>query len=287
MPSLRPDLRLVHKVIRRASATLLLLGAAALPAAAQGGVSEPLPVLDADVPVAANPTSLNEKVQVLVELSDAPAAAVYGAVLHDKHRSVADAAIAAVAAGRAQVALIAPKQAALSAQLQRFNATEIYRVSKAMNGIAIQVEAGQVAQIRRLPGVKAVHIIEQEYPTNAVSMPFLGVPNLWGNTLGLPQGLTGTGIKIGIIDTGIDYQHANFGGTGLLADYMANPRTTIAPGLFPTAKVVGGTDFAGDAYTGANAPVPDPNPMDCNGHGSHVSGTAAGFGVTASGATFA
>jgi subtilisin family serine protease len=33
-------------------------------------------------------------------------------------------------------------------------------------------------------------------------------------------------------------------------------------------------------------PVPDPNPLDCNSHGSHVSGTAAGFGV-ANGATYA
>ena len=50
--------------------------------------------------------------------------------------------------------------------------------------------------------------------------------------------------------------------------------------------MVGGTDFAGDAYSGGNVPVPDVNPMDCNGHGSHVSGTAAGYGVTAAGATF-
>ncbi len=56
--------------------------------------------------------------------------------------------------------------------------------------------------------------------------------------------------------------------------------------MFPTVKVAGGVDLAGDAYTGSNAPVPDANPMDCNGHGSHVSGSAAGYGVTAAGATF-
>jgi len=36
----------------------------------------------------------------------------------------------------------------------------------------------------------------------------------------------------------------------------------------------------------AHTPQPDPNPLDCNGHGSHVAGTAAGFGVTAAGTTF-
>jgi subtilisin family serine protease len=32
--------------------------------------------------------------------------------------------------------------------------------------------------------------------------------------------------------------------------------------------------------------MPDPNPLDCAGHGSHTSGTAAGFGVTSAGTTF-
>ena len=54
----------------------------------------------------------------------------------------------------------------------------------------------------------------------------------------------------------------------------------------------GGTDFAGDAYDASSSdpatatPHPDPNPLDCNSHGSHVAGTAAGFGVTSAGATF-
>jgi subtilisin family serine protease len=54
-------------------------------------------------------------------------------------------------------------------------------------------------------------------------------------------------------------------------------------------KVKGGTDLVGDDYNAdvaGSVPVPDPNPLDCNGHGSHVSGTAAGFGVTNDGATY-
>jgi subtilisin family serine protease len=88
--------------------------------------------------------------------------------------------------------------------------------------------------------------------------------------------------------------HANFGGPGTEAAFNAIVRTdrsNSAP-YFPGSKVVEGYDFAGDAYDPpAVGPSPDNNPLDCasslgGGHGSHVAGTAAGFGVTAAGATY-
>jgi uncharacterized repeat protein (TIGR01451 family) len=171
---------------------------------------------------------------------------------------------------------------------------EIYRVRRALNGIAVLATPDKAAAFRRLGGVKAVRPIAPEIPHNRTSVPFLGAPALWQSTTPVPAGLKGQGVRIGIIDTGIDYLHGDFGGTGLLADYeqaaadSAGWTTTpgSGPGRFPTAKIAGGWDFAGDAYTGASVPAPDPNPMDCQGHGSHVAGTAAGFGVTAAGATY-
>ena len=71
------------------------------------------------------------------------------------------------------------------------------------------------------------------------------------------------------------------------------PTRCRRPSLWLAARVKGGIDLVGDTYNAdpddpAYQPVPhpDPNPLDCNGHGSHVAGTAAGSGVTAAGATY-
>ncbi|KAJ3521240.1 hypothetical protein NMY22_g12392 [Coprinellus aureogranulatus] len=72
------------------------------------------------------------------------------------------------------------------------------------------------------------------------------------------RGFFGKGIKIAIIDSGIDYMHPLLGGR-------------IGPGH----KVAGGYDFVGDDYDGFNEPMPDDDPADCMGHGTHVSGIIA------------
>ena len=238
------------------------------------------------------------RIQVMVELEDPSAAVVFAQAMQGAVRTDQRARAAAGAASKAQVLRIQAAQESVARALAApsVDARELFRVSKALNGIAVAIDAAKLRNLQKTPGVKRVLPILPEYPTNSTSVPFLGTPNVWANTIGLPAGADGTGIRIGIIDTGIDYLHPDFGGPGATAaDYTAEKTDTsgfttlgtAVGGPFPTAKVVGGTDFAGDAYNGNTVPVPDPNPMDCNGHGSHVSGTAAGFGMTTGGATFA
>jgi len=247
-----------------------------------------------EIPIVAG-AAQEGRIQVLVEFNDPPAARVYGEVLRQsmaEHRSTGDATASAMRAARDQIGKISAVQDRFMAALPSNGSPEVvYKVQKAYNGISLYVDAAEAGRLRSLPGVRAVHRVEIEYPTTSTSVPFIGAPNLWENNIGLPSTLTGAGIKLGIIDTGLDYMHADFGGTGLLADYQTestNSAGFTTNGSFPTGKVAGGTDLAGDAYTGsATPPVPDPNPMDCNGHGSHVAGIAGGYGVTAAGTTFA
>jgi uncharacterized repeat protein (TIGR01451 family) len=287
------------RVSRLTALLLVCLGSLAL-AAAAGAVSRPVagpPAVDLATAEGLPPgldhalVTDDGRIQVVVELQDPPAAVVFAQALQGASRKDARALAAAAAATKAQVSKIRAAQDSVGRALASpsLRAREVYRVAKALNGISVAIDPRTLPDILKIPGVKRVVPVLPEHPTSASSVPFLGTPNVWANTIGLPAGADGTGIRIGIIDTGIDYLHGDFGGTGALADYQTESTNTAnftTAGSFPTAKVVGGTDFAGDAYTGSNAPAPDANPMDCNGHGSHVSGTAAGFGVTSAGATF-
>ncbi|MCM2353756.1 MAG: S8 family serine peptidase [Pseudobdellovibrio sp.] len=96
-------------------------------------------------------------------------------------------------------------------------------------------------------------------------------------------GLTGKGIRVGVIDTGIDYTHSMFKGVGTAEAYKAIDPAKEALG-FPSEKIRGGVDLVGTEYDSASpdffhrVPKPDLNPLDEGGHGTHVAGTIAGIG---------
>jgi subtilisin family serine protease len=251
------------------------------PVASRQSVTTPVPV----------------RVRLLLELAASPVAQVYAAVLHQDPAATTNANNA----GRTQLARIEQAQQALLAQLNSIHATPIYRLQRVLNAVAVEVNADQQARLAALPGVVQVRPLVQHQRGNARSVPLIGTPALWATG---PGGTTGEGISIGIIDSGIDYTHAGLGGSGLTSEFGGNNGLVISDtasinNFGPGKKVRGGYDFAGDRYAADCSPAseangfcsrqaqPDPDPFDrCDGHGTHVAGTAAGNGVLNSGAAY-
>lgn len=166
--------------------------------------------------------------------------------------------------------------------LEQLGVADTQSISLTANALVVNIDASQIAEIEALPGVRAVVPDQIGYLDNANSVPFINAVSAWQAA----GGYTGTGVRIGIIDSGIDYTHANFGGSGDPAVFTANNTFTIADIGFNGSKVVGGYDFVGSSWVSGGPLVGDDDPVDCNGHGSHVAGTAAGFGVDDSGNTY-
>ena len=185
------------------------------------------------------------------------------------------------------------QQDGLRGSIESLGGTVVANFQTAYNGIKVRIAHDRAKELAALPGVVAIRPLQLMRPQNVRSVPFIGTPAVWQSL-----GLHGEGVKIAIIDTGIDYTHANFGGPGTPAAYtVAHAAETMPadPRFFgPSApRVKGGIDLVGDSYNAdPNSPAyqpiphPDPNPLDCNGHGSHVAGTAAGSGVTSAGTTY-
>lgn len=183
------------------------------------------------------------------------------------------------------VAELESDQAAVLSQISTGREADVKQIgdsfTKVLNGFMLNVPARMLSEIRAIPGVKTVSQAP-EYKLNhevnlESSVPLIGAEDVWNY-----GDATGKGITVAVIDTGIDYTHAAFGGLGDPAVYAANDPTVIEPGTFPTAKVVGGYDFAGTDYDAGepalSVPVPDDDPLDEGGHGTHVASTIAGWG---------
>jgi len=190
------------------------------------------------------------------------------------------------------------EQAAIRPQIEAAGGKILGTFQSAVNGIKVRIASNRIGALSAIPGVVGVKGVNRYERENVIGVPRVGSPAVWA---GLP-GYRGEGVKVAIIDTGIDFTHANFGGPGTPAAYNAAKAANTAaadPLLFgPLApRVKGGIDLVGDDYDADNTaptyqpiPHPDSNPLDCDedvGHGSHVAGTAAGNGVLSTGLTYA
>lgn len=168
-----------------------------------------------------------------------------------------------------------------------------YNYSVAVNALSVEIPYGMLKNVRTLKGVKSAFVAPQYSVPENMSADRTAEPYMYAtqNTFGSAQtwqelGYTGAGMKIAIIDTGLDLDHPSFVGdpkltedsmtqedltdtviSGLKAKQMY--RTLTAEDLYHSPKVPFGFN-----YVDENVDVTHDNDT-AGDHGTHVAGIAA------------
>ncbi|MFC4075308.1 S8 family serine peptidase [Salinithrix halophila] len=112
-------------------------------------------------------------------------------------------------------------------------------------GMSVRLKGEEVEKLAALPEIKRIYPIRKYRATMKESSPLIGATSTWKEKDSQGNSLTGKGMKVAVVDSGVDAKHPDLKG-----------------------KIVGGYDFV----------EKDRTPQDEAGHGTHVAGTIAAKG---------
>ncbi len=189
--------------------------------------------------------------------------------------------------GKSETAARAAARAQQDAFLSRVqgidsSARVLARVQMVMNAVFVQIDASKLAQIAADPAVVRVAPVANYELDLSETVPYIGAKAVQD------AGVTGKGIKVAVLDSGIDYTHTAFGGAGAAA-YAANNPAIIEPGTFPTGEGQGrlrlhrkrvdrwnGLTCRGARSRSARRRCARIRRTSASGHGSHVADIIGG-----------
>ncbi|MDK8191997.1 S8 family serine peptidase [Paenibacillus sp. UMB7766-LJ446] len=202
-----------------------------------------------------------EKTRVIVELSNKPVAVAQGESTLSGKSFTSSMETKAVTQVEQQ-----QESFAQSLTQNKIKHEVLENYAYALNGVAIELKGNQLGQLLRIPGVVSVYPdleitvapeTDEVNPYMKDTAPFIGAPEVWN------LGYKGKGVKVGVIDTGIDYEHPNLqdaykGGW----DFVGNDNDPYET-THEEWKVSGQPEFndTGSSYY--------------TSHGTHVAGTIA------------
>lgn len=183
---------------------------------------------------------------------------------------------------------VANQQDRVIQQIQALDpsATVLARLKIALNAIVMDVDGTLLDAIAQNAEISRINPVVNYERDLSDTVPYIGATPAVQAT-----GFEGEDVRVAVLDSGVDYMHAKMGGPGTEALYALaycgdaaatiDPTTCTTanepanPTFFPNDKVVGGYDFVGEVWP--NGPLaPDPNPLDFEGHGTHVADIIAG-----------
>jgi subtilisin family serine protease len=219
----------------------------------------------------------------------APDGGLVPVVVHLDTASLATVGESMLPQQRAEYAVsVARLQDQVAAQIQALDGRVVGRFKTLSSGLAVEIDAARIEDLLRIPGVVDVRRVHHYQMDLSETVPWIGADAVQN------AGFDGTGVTVAVIDSGVDYTHAKLGGPGTTEDYAAaycgDPAAIPDPndptcdaydfadatGLFPNTKVVGGYDYVGDQWPFGPQSL-DPNPIDFDGHGTHVADIIGGL----------
>lgn len=160
----------------------------------------------------------------------------------------------------------------------------------AINAVFAKVLSPELMRLAEDADVERISMVRHYELHLAETVPQIGAAALrkfW---------ITGRGVKVAVLDSGVDYTHEAFGGPGTAAAYAAaygpidgsGAEVETRDGLFPTRKVVEGFDFVGEAWpfgerTEDDDPIAATDVGNFGGHGTHVADIIGGISKGAPG----
>jgi subtilisin family serine protease len=211
-----------------------------------------------------------DSVEVVVTLKEPPLASLFA-----KSETLAFSSFArphrltlSTPSSRSYLARLATAQRGLQARIRSKipEARTRWHFGVVLNGFAVVVPRGELDRLAAIPGVEHVWPNRTYRPLLDVTPQLIGATTLWGSTFAT----AGQGMKIAIVDDGIDQTHPMFAPRGL----------TYPPGFpkgqtaFTTPKVIVARAFPPPSPRYANSSRPfDP---ELSEHALHVAGIAAG-----------
>jgi minor extracellular serine protease Vpr len=173
------------------------------------------------------------------------------------------------AIGRQYRAEVRAGQAAMRTRLARRGARLTGSVDTVANALFVRIPAARAARLRGTPGVRRVFPVRTFRLVLDHALPLHKIPEAWSLGGAWPQG---SGVKIAIVDTGIDISHPGFHDAGFQAP-AGFPKVNSAGDLaYTNQKVIVARSYA--KYF--ENPDPDPSARDHEGHGTATAMAAAG-----------